>query len=364
MRLPALVALLLAAGGAACGDGPAAPPLPQQLSIEVEGRTERGATIVLRALSNGHAQPASFAAEPASSVQWHAPGTARLLAAGPVRFTARHAGAEASTDVAVTLPPSLVFERVVNGVRNIWRIALDGGDLLALTDHPAEDLSPSAAGGMVYFLSTRVSPAAVHAVSRTGGPAARITMAAGGFSAPVISPDGNRLAFLRDVAGVSKVFISERDGSGARRLTTSGQGVIENSPTWSPDGQRIAFVSTASGNADIFVATAAGGAPIAVGETRDPEVEPVWSPDGTRIVFTRALAPDRTELFTAPTTGGAAVSIAGTSGAVRPLWLGDGRIVFRLEANGALRWLDPNVPGAVHAVPHDFAVAGSLREIR
>src|SRR5690606_11927703 len=118
--------------------------------------------------------------------------------------------------ITVVAPPSVTFESTQGGSRNIWRIALDGADLLQLTDSPAEDASPSAAGGNVYFLSYRVSPAAVFSVPAGGGAAVRVTTGTGAYAEPAISPDGQQLVFLRTVGGVSKVIVSDRTGANAR----------------------------------------------------------------------------------------------------------------------------------------------------
>jgi Tol biopolymer transport system component len=55
------------------------------------------------------------------------------------------------------------------------------------------------------------------------------------------SPDGRRLAFTAQVAGVladTNIYVMRSDGSGRRRLTSDG---ISFHPVWSPDGKRIYF---------------------------------------------------------------------------------------------------------------------------
>ena len=52
---------------------------------------------------------------------------------------------------------------------------------------------------------------------------------------PVWSPDGRRIAFVRNW----QVWVMNADGSGQRRLTRNGARNFD--PVWSPDGQRIAF---------------------------------------------------------------------------------------------------------------------------
>jgi hypothetical protein len=348
------------------GDGPIQPE-PGVLQLDAEGWAERGATLKLSArLGGAAAAGVSFRAEPGSAVRWDAPDLARLLVAGPVTFYATRSNAEGSLAVTVAPPPHIVFESTDGAGRDIWRMALDGAELVRLTDDPAEDSAPSTADGAVHFLSFRVAPAAVFSVPAAGGAATRVTTAAGVFQAPAISPDGQRLAFLRPVGGVTKLFVSDRSGANAQRVTTSGGGVIEVAPAWAPDGQRLAFVSTAAGNADVYVVPAAGGTPQPVGTTAAPEGEPVWSPDGNRVAFVRGSG-GQVDLFAVTLATGAEARLTTAPGvASRPAWLPDGRIVFSRNEGAArvLHWLDPARPDAVQRVEHGIAIAGRPAAIR
>src|SRR5579859_6691526 len=71
------------------------------------------------------------------------------------------------------------------------------------------------------------------------------------LSAPRISPDGQRVAFVvttideRKQEYRSSIWLSSREGGEAKRFT-SGQGNA-SSPCWSPDGRWLAFVSEREG---------------------------------------------------------------------------------------------------------------------
>jgi Tol biopolymer transport system component len=58
-------------------------------------------------------------------------------------------------------------------------------------------------------------------------------------SSPEWSPDGNRIAFVRD----RDIYVMNADGTNVAALT---HGALSTAPTWSPDGNRIAFVSYAN----------------------------------------------------------------------------------------------------------------------
>jgi len=199
------------------------------------------------------------------------------------------------------------------------------------------------------------------------------------------SPDGRRIAFVWDRAGVQNLYVAEANGttSTPQALTRFDAGLIDgifwdaegtrllfgrDGELWrvgaaggepqrlwtseapesgfalSPDGARVAFVR----NGDLFACTLDGrGGEIRLTATPALESGPVWSPDGARIAFTSIAAVPRTEapeysgakilygyferepsdVGVVPASGGAAVMIGPTAATESaPRWVDEARL--------------------------------------
>lgn len=202
----------------------------------------------------------------------------------------------------------------------------------------------------------------LYAMSPSGTDVRRLTNSDGSvlYRNPTWSPDGLHLAMecasrIRPEAGpagmVSEICVIEADGSGMRRLTSSGaEGAGSEGPDWSPDGRRIAFhsdrVAMASGSAtsrarDIYVMDIDGSnvrrlTMVAPGATAQ---NPSWSPDGRELAFaSRRIdgAPADWEVYVVSADGGARRQVTkDTKGAGHPRWSPDGRrLVFHSIPGG------------------------------
>jgi Tol biopolymer transport system component len=109
------------------------------------------------------------------------------------------------------------------------------------------------------------------------------------------SRDGRQIAFARDGA----IWISKRDGSGARRVTWPSRGVADDQPTWSRDGRVLYFSRSnfeyGTEMASLFTIRADGRGvrqltrPPQSGGMHDEPACHLWpsvSPDGGTIVYT------------------------------------------------------------------------------
>jgi Tol biopolymer transport system component len=350
----ALVAAALAVL-AAC-DGTGSGPV---VAVAAAGRLERGATVTLSATRDGVAIPAAevtWSATPADAVTLTTDGHATFLRAGNVTISASASGDAGHADFTVAVPPTVVFDRVVSGNRDIWSVSLDGGELTRITTDPGDDQDPSAAHGLVAFTSFRGGSADIFTVPLTGGANTQLTSETSFETSPSLARDGTKIAYTSDVTGLSRVWVMSSTGSGATAATGNfGQaGSIEAGPSWNPGGTGIAFVSTASGGAQLYTASVPGGPPAQLtGTTSTASVEPAYSPDGTRVAFTSDRDGD-TEIYLVTVATGAVTRVTNRPGAdAQPAWLTDGRLVYTVFTGGtpSLRWLDPAAPADVHTIP-------------
>lgn len=199
---------------------------------------------------------------------------------------------------------------------------------------------------------------------------------------PSISPDGNFVAFAwtgPQNAGPPDIWVKAVEGDGLRQLTATSEG--EGAPMWSPDGRQIAFLRNRQG---VFIMSSLGGAErnvsssgsmlgwtpdsqsllvrdrvgeapfgifqidLETGERRQLTQAPSgigdWafdvSPDGTMLAFVRYERPGVSDVYVVPMAGGEPrprtdwrVSIS------RVAWTPDGRELIYAVDEGAAQTL-------------------------
>ena len=150
----------------------------------------------------------------------------------------------------------LVYTGIRGPELDVYRISVDGGDEIRLTNAPGLDDGPeySPDGRYVYFNSSRSGRMQLWRMRPDGSAQEQVT--SDGFNNwfPHVSPDGQWIAYLSFPADVPKddhpfykhVLLRLMPiGGGPSRVIAyvyGGQGTI-NVPSWSPDSRRLAFVS-------------------------------------------------------------------------------------------------------------------------
>ncbi|WP_187470982.1 LpqB family beta-propeller domain-containing protein [Luteimonas viscosa] len=160
---------------------------------------------------------------------------------------------------------------------------------------------------------------------------------------PALSPDGSRVAFIRDGDGGFDVYVKTIGSEEVLNLTDSP--VDERHPLWTADGRALLFARTDDGGLSVMRVSALGG-----GVTRvlhDDTMREIrgmsLSPDGTRIAYAaREAASEPYRIVLATLDGGERRTLsmpdAGTLGDTDPRFSHDSRtIVFVRGVNEVTR---------------------------
>jgi len=142
---------------------------------------------------------------------------------------------------------------------------------------------------------------------------------------PAFSPEGKRIAFMSNRSGACEIWVCASDGSNPVQLTALGASIVLG-PKWSPDGQNIAFAALRVGNHDVYVVSANGGPPRRLTTHPAGDNWPYWSRDGQSLYF-KSNRGGQSEIWKMPATGGEAVQITLHGGDV-PQESPDGRFVY------------------------------------
>ncbi|GAB4501444.1 MAG: hypothetical protein Fur0035_09860 [Anaerolineales bacterium] len=107
-----------------------------------------------------------------------------------------------------------------------------------------------------------------------------------------------RILFVRQLTPERGVIASiSADRPGAEKLLNNTENANDYSPAWSPDGQKIAFVREQNGNADIWLMNASGTQATALTDSLDYQGNFVWSPDGGQIAYFSGSDPNSAALM-------------------------------------------------------------------
>ena len=230
------------------------------------------------------------------------------------------------------------------GNLDIYTIDTNGENLINLTNHAADDYSPtwSPDGRFVAYVSERDGNPEIYVMELNTKEQRRLTEHKATDIDPAWSPDGRSIAFAsnqaRDHAADTDIYTMDVNGKKIQRLTNKGGN--NTTPTWSPDGEWIAFRSTQDGIGGIHVMTADGEKQRAL--TQVSATNPTWSPNGKQICFSSEnLAGVATPtLFMVDTDGKNAKKLTnGTLASEEPSWAPDGQSIAYVSLEGGSKAL-------------------------
>jgi Tol biopolymer transport system component/DNA-binding winged helix-turn-helix (wHTH) protein len=190
---------------------------------------------------------------------------------------------------------SLVYATDRAGGYTIWRVGVDGGSPHLVVGGAAKLKHPSAARttGRVtyeswsYEINLWEAPIGARLdleadVSSTIRPVVQTSDQWN--HSPDVSPDGKQLAFVSTRSGGAELWVSDRNGSAPRQLTTFGRASIRP-PRWSPDGTTILISAGVNGQLDLYTVNVVNRHLTRLTDDQDDEIAPSWSHDGLSVLF-------------------------------------------------------------------------------
>jgi serine/threonine protein kinase len=201
--------------------------------------------------------------------------------------------------VGATISPDGRYLAYVNedaGQQSIWLKQIKTGSNVQIVP-PAENLTQrltfSRDGEYVYYrvIEREKEVQTLFEIPSLGGTPRKVLYDID--SAPTFSPDGRQIAFVRHnnpVEGMSRLIISNADGTNERVLAERNLKDAFSTPVWSPDGQEIAAaISQApnTGDVPLVLISVADGTIHSFGQSRWTRVNYMaWLPDKSGLLVT------------------------------------------------------------------------------
>ena len=171
------------------------------------------------------------------------------------------------------------------GTPHVWLVAADGASTLQLTtgDDPDHDPAWLQDGSAILFTRIRNGRQGIWRVPRLGGVA---TLLVADAADPSVSPDGLRLAFVREVAPSAepRVFVAQLSNveNAVQRTTDAGGRWEHRHPAWSPDGRMLCYRVHHA----LWTVSPDGGKAERLTFDNESARHPVWSSDGKSVYYT------------------------------------------------------------------------------
>ena len=224
------------------------------------------------------------------------------------------------------------------GTNNVFVIGVDGSGERQVSQSGAGTPRFSLDGRSILFAGPGADSGRVSAMPVNGGEG-RVLASVPGRS-PVLSPDGNRVAFLTGSWTSTVTAVANSDGSGVHPVAGGGRTTAWNA-AWSPDGRRIAYTYGDSSHVlQVWVVDADGSDNHAVTHIDRAEGSaqmPAWSPDGRRLAV-QVSRQHYGHIWVVDLATGAATKLAAHGDSIAdevPAWFPDGkRIAFQSNRSG------------------------------
>ena len=134
----------------------------------------------------------------------------------------------------------------------------------------------------IVFISDRDGNLEIYSTDQSGKKQTNLTNTSSDESSPVVSPNGNLIAFLSTSEAGTAVEVIDFDGTGRKAVNQGPE--MRRTHRWSPDSDRIAFIVAQGESPQIFVASIDGLTSMLLTSIAGDEVGD-WSLDNSFVVF-------------------------------------------------------------------------------
>jgi Tol biopolymer transport system component len=214
--------------------------------------------------------------------------------------------------------------------------------------------------------SSKVSAFHVFVRELPSGKAQQLTKGEGNDIAPVWSPDGGTLAFVRVADNKRECIVMPADGGDERKIADLGAAVdaAEEMPqvSWNPDGKSLVVVQNGDKQLRGLATLALDSGKLQrisnPAEGSEGDSTPAVSPSGSSIAFVRHTPNDGADIFLCDASGGALRRLTFDDRGIRGIaWSRDGQDLI-YSANRARGWRIWRVP-AYGGSPREYTLGGS-----
>ncbi len=200
----------------------------------------------------------------------------------------------------------LAFDSDRGGNQDVYKVPVQGGEVVQLTTSPEDDFVSSWSGREIAGHSYKAGIRRVQLIPDEGGEPRHVLAAPRNQRSPGLAPDGRGLVLTSDATGELQLYVAFRSRDtawGAARQLTSQGGWAGR---WAPDGRTIVYCWRDG----VWLIEPRGGSPRRLvrtdGSTERPSPElALWSPDGGTIYFKAFDAAGRSSFWSVPAAGGA-----------------------------------------------------------
>jgi Tol biopolymer transport system component len=179
-------------------------------------------------------------------------------------------------------------------------------------------------GENVVYAYGDASSGQINLISVGGGRSVQLNQVGDIASAPVVSPDGQQIAYQisSDHITYTDVWVCNIDGTEHVNLSNSALYDHSRYPSWSPDGSKVAYNESSGSYTIIWISERDGSSRTRLSDTTvHHEFYPQWSPNGREILCVSSRSGSGRDIYRIGTSGSPVIRVTDYGGNPNePVW--------------------------------------------